>query len=330
MEIRTVDPQDELAVRRHWEIGKAAEADRPYDFYVPWPVARRTALEGREDRDFVYLGAFEDDRMWGAGIVDLSRIDNLHLANGTYHVHPERRRRGLGRALAEASYDVARGEGRRLLLAEVYTPVDDTSVGVLFAQALGFTEALVDGMKVVDLNETERTWAALEAASAPRHEDYRLVTWRDRVPDELLAGYCSLNEMFFDEAPTGELEVERERWDAERVRRREAGNLGRGRVELCAGALAADGSLVGWTEVGVNQASPWRGIQSGTLVAPAHRGHALGIAIKLANHRQLRREVPECELLLTGNADVNASMNAVNDALGYREVERCIEMQRAI
>jgi hypothetical protein len=30
------------------------------------------------------------------------------------------------------------------------------------------------------------------------------------------------------------------------------------------------------------------------------------------------------------NADVNAPMNAVNVALGYREVERCIEMQREI
>jgi hypothetical protein len=27
---------------------------------------------------------------------------------------------------------------------------------------------------------------------------------------------------------------------------------------------------------------------------------------------------------------VNAPMNAVNDALGYREVERCVEMQKDI
>jgi hypothetical protein len=33
-------------------------------------------------------------------------------------------------------------------------------------------------------------------------------------------------------------------------------------------------------------------------------------------------------VLLTGNADVNAPMNAVNEALGYREVERCVELQR--
>ncbi len=39
---------------------------------------------------------------------------------------------------------------------------------------------------------------------------------------------------------------------------------------------------------------------------------------------------PDLRLLLTGNADVNAPMNAVNDALGYREVERCVEMQKDV
>ena len=91
-----------------------------------------------------------------------------------------------------------------------------------------------------------------------------------------------------------------------------------------------DGTLVGVTEAVLNDAAPERGFQSGTLVDPAHRGHGLGLAIKLANHRRLREHFPQCRLLMTGNADVNAPMNAVNVALGYREVERCVEMQRAV
>jgi hypothetical protein len=54
------------------------------------------------------------------------------------------------------------------------------------------------------------------------------------------------------------------------------------------------------------------------------------MAIKLANHRQVREAWPELRTLLTGNADVNAPMNVVNDALGYREIERCVEMQKNI
>jgi hypothetical protein len=39
---------------------------------------------------------------------------------------------------------------------------------------------------------------------------------------------------------------------------------------------------------------------------------------------------PDCRLLLTGNAGVNVAMNAVNDRLGYREVERCVEVQKEL
>jgi hypothetical protein len=36
------------------------------------------------------------------------------------------------------------------------------------------------------------------------------------------------------------------------------------------------------------------------------------------------------EWMLTGNADVNAPMNAVNDALGYRVVERALELRKEL
>jgi hypothetical protein len=52
--------------------------------------------------------------------------------------------------------------------------------------------------------------------------------------------------------------------------------------------------------------------------------------MKLANHRQFRAVFPDCRVLMTGNAGVNAAMNAVNDALGYRETERCVELQKDI
>jgi len=331
VDIREIDPLDKASARRHWEIGRAAEeATRPYDFHPPWESVWRLYSEGREDMDIVLLGALDGDVMWGAAQVNHPRHDNLHMASSTYHVHPARHRQGIGRAVAEASYDVARRRGRRLMVTEAFAPVDATSAGLLFAEAMGFTTALVDGMKVVDLHETERLWDALESRAAPRHTDYRIVTWRDRVPEEYLSGYCRLNELFFHEAPMGELQVEAERWDEGRVRNRERGNARRGRREVAAGAVAPDGTLVGLTEAAVNDHAPSKGVQSGTHVATGHRGHSLGLAIKVANHRQLREHFPGCRVLITGNADVNAPMNAVNGALGYREVERCVEMQRAI
>jgi GNAT superfamily N-acetyltransferase len=331
VDVRAIDPHDERLLRAHWEVGKAADDhSRPYDFHTSWEAASELLTQQRDDLDLVLLGAFVDGGLRGAAHVQHSLHDNLHSAHATYYVHPDWQRRGIGRALAEASYDVARGRGRRTLTTEAYAPLETSSPGVLFGEAMGFTQALVDGMKVVDLPETEHLWDALEAAAEQRRSGYRIVTWQDHVPEEHLTGYCRLNELFFDEAPMGELEVEPERWDAERVRRRELRNERAGRQDVSAGAVAPDGTLVGVTEIAISRHAPWRGFQSGTLVAPEHRGHALGMAIKLANHRQVRQRFPQCRMLMTGNADVNAPMNAVNDRLGYREVERCVEMHRPL
>lgn len=213
-------------------------------------------------------------------------------------------------------------------MTEAFAPPDEVSAGLHFARAVGFRDAIEDRIKVVDLVATEAMWSELERRVAPRHRDYQVVTWRDVVPPDLVEGYCRLNEMFVEEAPLGELDIEPERWDASRVAEQTERNRRTGRRLLAAGALAPDGTLVGLTEVMVNDRAPWRGFQSGTLVDPGHRGHALGLGIKLANQRQVRAVFPDCEVLMTGNAGVNAAMNAVNDALGYQEIERCVELQK--
>jgi len=332
VDIREIDLHDEPLVRRHWEVGRAAEAaTRPYDFYWPWESARLTYSEGRYDLEIVLLGAFDGEgELWGASRVEHTVHDNLHVASATYHVHPDRWRHGMGRALAEASFDVARRRGRRLMTTEAHAPTDESSPGLEFARSLGFTEALQDGMKIVDLHESQHLWPGLAAAAESRHRGYRIVTWLDLVPEELVDGYCRLNELFFEDAPMGDLDVEPERWDEKRVRERESRNSRQGRHCVSAGAVAPDGDLVGFTEVVLSDHTPTRALQSGTIVAAEHRGHRLGTAMKVANHRQLLRHFPRCRLLMSGNADVNAAMNTVNQALGYREVERCVELQREI
>ena len=57
---------------------------------------------------------------------------------------------------------------------------------------------------------------------------------------------------------------------------------------------------------------------------------ALHLLMKPRNHRRLRAGHPECTVLMTGNAGVNAAMNAVNGRLGYRDVERCVELQKEL
>ena len=55
-----------------------------------------------------------------------------------------------------------------------------------------------------------------------------------------------------------------------------------------------------------------------TVVHPEHRGHRLGLAVKLANLEALAgSRARDVRLIVTGNAAVNAPMIAVNDMMGF-------------
>jgi len=62
--------------------------------------------------------------------------------------------------------------------------------------------------------------------------------------------------------------------------------------------------------------------QWGTLVVAEHRGHRLGLAVKARGLQELQRRVgPERTRVVTGNAEQNAHMIAINERLGFRPVE---------
>ncbi len=49
-----------------------------------------------------------------------------------------------------------------------------------------------------------------------------------------------------------------------------------------------------------------------------HRGRGLGLLVKIANVRRLAEGSPATTRLKTFNADENAPMRRINDALGFR------------
>lgn len=67
-----------------------------------------------------------------------------------------------------------------------------------------------------------------------------------------------------------------------------------------------------------------------TIVDPAHRGHRLGMWVKLANLRYTRGEEPALRNIDTWNAATNSHMIAINEALGFRAVEGWAEYQHEI
>ena len=91
-----------------------------------------------------------------------------------------------------------------------------------------------------------------------------------------------------------------------------------------------DGELVAYTDLVVTEHESERGYQWGTLVRPDHRGHRLGLAVKVANVRLLQETHPQITTVVTFNADVNAPMVAVNERLGFVPVQWMGELQKKL
>ncbi|GAB4002296.1 hypothetical protein GCM10029992_40100 [Glycomyces albus] len=70
--------------------------------------------------------------------------------------------------------------------------------------------------------------------------------------------------------------------------------------------------------------------QAITITAPAHRGHRLGMLTKLRNLAQLRERFGQATTVWAGNADTNAHMVAINEALGYETVDARLSYKRRL
>jgi hypothetical protein len=88
------------------------------------------------------------------------------------------------------------------------------------------------------------------------------------------------------------------------------------------------GELAGQTIVIIPAAQPWFAHQLDTSVVRIHRGHRLGMALKIAMVRALAQAEPQARTLGTWNAASNEHMIGINESLGYRVVSRAIGWQK--
>ena len=267
--------------------------------------------------------------MVGSGLVMLPIADNLAMSYADVTVPEQHRRRGVGSALLAEVEARARAAGRTYVLVEVVSEVGVVGPGELFAKAKGYPVANREGVKVLDLR-AHPDWAPLEQKVAARIGDYRIVEWGTFTPDEYAQAVCDALNVFVGMVPMGDLALEDTSFTPERLRRNEVRSDAIGRRRFSAAALASDGTMAGYSDLFV-PAHEERFAQIGiTMVLPEHRGHSLGLAMKLATHAALVAALPQCGLVATDNADANAQMSAVNEQLGYRLVEQQLEVQKAL
>lgn len=336
VEIVPVDPHDDASISSlHAVVDAADRYERAYP--MTW-TALEMAVTYRAEPVAEQVGAWlATEHAIVVGAVEASRplLDNLHLLNVRVSVLPTARRRGIGTRLAQVAFEVAREHGRTTLSAWIPgaptepsgTPLSDhPRPGEAFAACWGLSNKLTDLHRVLDLPVPAKRLDAL-GADAPHHTAYRLEQWVGPCPGEHVDAYCRLRGSIVSEAPMGDLDIEDEAYDEERLRAEERDLEQMQRVAYTTAAVGPDGDLVGHTMLVVAGTDPGMVYQWDTLVLPKHRGHRLGLALKVANLAWVQREHPDRTQVHTFNAASNAAMIAVNDALGFRAVERMGEWQ---
>jgi GNAT superfamily N-acetyltransferase len=279
------------------------------------------------DGDPAIVGVRRDIRSRVVGVLEygFSSWDNAHLGYVEVTVDPESRGQGLGRQLIEAGVDLVRAEGKSLVLAGSRNTPAARALGA----SLGFEHAQTALNRRHDLVRLD--WGALDrdhALAASGAADYDLLRLEGPVPDDLLDGVVTMTAAIND-APIDALELEDEVFSPERVRAFERGQKERGRRSYRIVARhRATGELAGHTLVSVDSEHPGFGLQYDTSVVRSHRGHRLGLLLKIEMLRWLGDAEPQLRVLDTWNAATNAHMIAVNEQLGYRVIGESIEWQR--
>ncbi|MBM7785901.1 GNAT family N-acetyltransferase [Tenggerimyces flavus] len=329
--VRSVDPHDDAAFRAWYDaLAAGIEADRTDP--TGWTYPEITVAYRHPDPSIrrTPFAAYDDDgRCVGAAFASLPQKENLQRANLNVGVPPEHRRKGIGSALLAALIEHGLADGRTTMLAGVDVPVDvEDWPGVAFATKHGFSLALMEVRRQQPLPAPAERLDALAAKADERSGDYKIVSWNGACPDEYAEQYAHLKALLDTEAPTGDVHWDVPDWDVQRLRDEEEVATLQGRTLFSTIAIAPDGTVAAHTQAAVTKHDPTRAYQWDTLVLAEHRGHRLGLAVKIANVRALQTAHPDVTRMDTWNAEVNGPMVAVNEELGYRIVEYSHEYQR--
>lgn len=325
MEVRPVDPEDEAAFDAWYAVVRATDRERWPDL-GGWTRREAHALISATDGAAHYrcLAAVDPSGLTlGSALCEVPQRDNRRIASLDVRVLRAHRRRGVGSAIvAEAERQLA-DQGRTVLTSLVEVPVAmvDTYPATPFARRMGFEAAQAGNRRhlVLPVAAAHRARArdGVERATA----GYRVSTFMAPWPAAYLDDQCELARRMSTDAPSGDVQFEEEVWDAARVDESNRLLALQGVRKLVAVARhVASGRLVAFSELALPQDHPHEAWQWATLVLREHRGHRLGLAVKLANLDHLAAHFPEVHLVTTGNARENVPMIAVNDMLGFEVV----------
>jgi GNAT superfamily N-acetyltransferase len=326
LEIELVNDDEALADWHDVEVARAAK-DEPG---LPTPsLGELRALRGDATPryELAWLVGRDGGEAVACGSIVVPRGPEAPIGRATAAVTPSGRGRGHGRAMATAVVAQARTLGCAVLQTMVASPLSSpigAVAGDVLAASLGATAVFEQVRRRLTFDHDAITRLEALAAGERRHAaGYELVRWCDAAPDELVGGMAELLPLVASDSPTGALALDATPFDVARVRDGEALERRRGRRSCATGARSAEsGELVGYTLVALHAEDADVALQRGTVVRAAHRGHRLGLLVKVENVRQLRARFPKVERVETWNAVDNEHMVSVNELMGFEAVLR--------
>jgi GNAT superfamily N-acetyltransferase len=253
-------------------------------------------------------------------------------------VHPNVRNRGVGTALVdhierlagEAGYTTFQVQAAHTSTSGEPRLASPTGFGDLPRNDPGVRFLLKRGYRLQQINRISFLHLPIDSAvlverraeaEAKAGPDYRVLAWTDPTPERWVDDIALLNSRMFTDAPLADMDMDTTPWDAARVRAEEQTVANTGRIRLTAAVEhRPSGHLVAFNELFIPQDRARPVTQGATLVLKGHRGHRLGMLVKIANIQELAQASPESRVIETDNAEENRPMLDVNEAIGFRAI----------
>ncbi len=256
------------------------------------------------------LVARRDGATVGFAVLDEPRHEYTDTLFFTGAVDPAHQRQGVGQALLDAVVD---STDRALLRGRAW----GGSPGTVVLPHWGFERRVTHVIRRLDLTAAHPGWDVLRTEAAAASTAYELTAWRGPAARDLLPEMVVLREAINDAPDAHEYEA----YPVERIETYERELADREQTQYTMIARhVGSGEPAGITMVCVDETAPEVAHQEDTSVVRAHRGHRLGLRLKLAMADWLNAERPDVLAVDTWNDQDNGPMIAVNDALGMRVV----------
>jgi GNAT superfamily N-acetyltransferase len=279
---------------------------------VAMPGEERIAWIAEEAGEIVgYLGAV------------LLGYDATGTACVELFTHPGHRRQGIAEELLATAARYAAERGQDIITTEV---VDGTAAVDFYAGA-GFTRTVTEDSSVLDLSTVD--WDRMASLANQTAAGYHIENYPGGPPEEMLASYADA-KLVVRHTPVADVEWHAG-FEADRLRDSLRTLRARGlRPYVAVAVHTASGEVAGLTELVVPAHRPQRADQYDTIVAPAHRGYGLGLAMKARMLLDLRAAEPQVTSVQTWQSEHDEPMLRVNAVLGFEHAHRWLEYEASV